>query len=87
MAYEYQKRLSEALYCHWFYWSTMCLNNLVFLVLNFKFYVRPLFAKHIVGVVSKDHSYICIFVQPDPLLYDGHYQKAHSPKPKARPVM
>jgi hypothetical protein len=38
MSYEYSKRLSEAFYAHWFFWSTMCMNNLVFLVLNYTYY-------------------------------------------------
>ena len=39
MAYEYRKRLSESYYCHWLYWSIMLFNNIVFLLLNFDYYV------------------------------------------------
>ena len=38
MAYEYKKRLSEAVYAHWLFWSTMCLDNAVFLALNYSYY-------------------------------------------------
>lgn len=40
MNYEYKKRLSEAFYTHWFYWSVMLLNDIAFMILNFSNYVR-----------------------------------------------
>lgn len=38
MRYEYRKRLSEAFYAHWFFWSLMLIDNVVFLILNFAYY-------------------------------------------------
>ena len=32
MAFEYRKRLSEAFYTHWFYWTVMWVDSLVFLI-------------------------------------------------------
>lgn len=45
MKYEYQKRLSEAFYAHWFFWSLMFIDNLVFLILNFSYYEW-----HLIGI-------------------------------------
>ena len=38
--YEYKKRLSEAFYTHWFFWTIMLIDDAVFLGLNFQLYVR-----------------------------------------------
>ncbi len=38
MHYEYMRRLSEAYYAHWVYWTLMFINNLVFIILNFQYY-------------------------------------------------
>ena len=43
MDYEYRKRLSEAYYCHWLFWTLMLIDNLVFLILNFSYYVGNCF--------------------------------------------
>lgn len=40
MHYEYRKRLSEAHYAHWFFWTSMLIGNVAFLILNFSYYVR-----------------------------------------------
>jgi hypothetical protein len=39
MHYEYKKRLSEAFYSHWFFWTLMFLDYVIFLGLNFQYYV------------------------------------------------
>jgi general stress protein CsbA len=37
MHYEYMRRLSEAYYAHWVYWTLMFLSNLTFIILNFEY--------------------------------------------------
>jgi hypothetical protein len=37
MNYEYIRRLSEAYYAHWVYWTLMFLNNLTFIILKFNY--------------------------------------------------
>jgi hypothetical protein len=38
LRFEYRRRLSEAFYAHWFFWSVMLIDNIAFLVINFQYY-------------------------------------------------
>lgn len=44
LRFEYRKRLSEAFYAHWFFWSLMLIDNMLFLLLNFQYYEWHLIA-------------------------------------------
>ena len=39
LAYEYKRGLSEAFYTHWFFWTIMLLDDVVFFGINFTLYV------------------------------------------------
>ncbi len=52
MHYEYMRRLSEAYYAHWVYWTLMFINNLVFIILNFQYYEWYLVTVQIMSLIS-----------------------------------
>lgn len=51
MHYEYMRRLSEAYYAHWVYWTLMFVNNLTFIILNFQYYEWYLIAVQMMSLI------------------------------------
>jgi len=52
MNYEYMRRLSEAYYAHWVYWTLMFVNNLTFIILKFNYDKWYLIALQTISLLS-----------------------------------
>jgi len=82
--YEYQKRLSEAFYTHWFFWSMMLINDVVFLILNFTQHVSACQSIDLVALVHRLCQLHLSKLHPRPLLDDALHQAPHFRQPKTR---
>jgi hypothetical protein len=59
---EYTKRLSESYYTHWIYWGGMFISNLVFLILNFKYYEWKIWIPSIVTLILSGALVVMMFI-------------------------
>ena len=60
--YEYTKRLSESYYTHWIYWGGMFTQNLVFLILNYKYYEWHIWIASIVTLILSGTLVVMMFI-------------------------